>query len=278
MIIDMHTHTYPDILAARVIRQMELEIEKGQGFRGHAESSGKVSDLSKNTKEAGIDLSIMLPVATNIRQAKKLNKISFDLNEKNEYTNLFAMGTVHPDNEDYKEIIDDVVSMGLKGIKIHPDYQGTFFNDEKYIRIMDYAASKDLIIITHAGEDIGLPDVIHCTPDMVLDVWSHIQPEKLVLAHMGGWKQWDEVEEKLVGLPVYFDTAICMNQNVPIHLKKDQFVRIVKNHGADRVLFGTDSPWYNQKKAITDIRQSGLADQELELVLGKNAERMKLMK
>ena len=82
---------------------------------------------------------------------------------------------------------------------------------------------------------------------------------------------WDEVEEKLVGLPYYMDSAICLNRNVKIHMENDQFVRMVRNHGADKVLFGTDSPWYDQARAIEDIRSTGLTSDELDLVLGDNA-------
>lgn len=274
MIIDAHTHIYPDLIAGQTIRGMEKTIYNSQGFHAQAASSGKATDLTKSCEESGIDLAIVCPVATNTRQPAKLNKIGREMNEHTDETRLFSFGAIHPDNEDYKEIIDEIVAADMKGIKIHPDYQKTEFDDEKYIRIMDYAAEKDLVIVTHAGEDIGLPDKVHCTPDMILNVWKHIQPEKLVLAHMAGWKLWDEVEEKIVGMPVYMDSAICMNKTTPIHLEQEQFARIVKNHGADKILFGTDSPWYDQGIALKDLRESGLTSEELELVLGENAKRL----
>ena len=98
---------------------------------------------------------------------------------------------------------------------------------------MDYAAEKDLGIIVHAGEDVGLPETVHCTPERILNLWKHIQPEKLILAHMGGWKMWDEVEEKLLGLPFYLDTAVVLNPIFPFKLENEQFVRMVRKHGAD---------------------------------------------
>ena len=121
---------------------------------------------------------------------------------------------------------------------------------------------------------MGLPGTVHCTPDRVLNVLKHIQPEKLVLAHMGGWRKWDEVEEKIVGLPVYFDTAVCLNKDIPVYLENEQFVRMVRKHGVERVLFGTDSPWYSQKQALKDIGNTGLTEDELKLVLGENANRL----
>lgn len=271
MIIDIHTHIFPDKIAYDTLRHMEQMIYKCQGIKVDAEATALRSDLSKTSIEAGIDKSIICPVATNITQPEKLNALASKINETTDETHLFSFGAIHPDNENYKEIIDDVVARDLKGIKLHPDYQDTLFSDIKYQRIVDYAAQKDLVIVIHAGEDIGIPAQIHCTPDMILDMHKHMQPEKLVLAHMGGWRMWDEVEEKLVGLPYYMDSAICLNRNVKIHMENDQFVRMVRNHGADKVLFGTDSPWYDQARAIEDIRSTGLTSDELDLVLGDNA-------
>ena len=119
-----------------------------------------------------------------------------------------------------------------------------------------------------------MPETVHCTPDKVLNLWKHIQPEKLVLAHMGGWRKWDEVEEKIIGLPVYFDTAVCQRKDFPVHISDEQFVRMIRKQGVERVMFGTDSPWYDQKTALRDIRNSGLTEEELTLVLGKNAEKL----
>ena len=221
-----------------------------------------------------MDLSVVCPVATNTRQPEKINRLSAELNERMDETKVFHFGAVHPDCENYKKIIDDIVAMELKGIKLHPDYQNTFFDDEKYMRIVDYAANKGLGIIVHAGEDVGLPDTIHCTPDMVLNLWKHIQPDKLILAHMGGWRLWDEVEEKIIGLPVYLDTAVVLNRLFPVKLENEQFQRMVKNHGADKILYGTDSPWYNQMQALEDFENSGLSKDNKELILGENANKL----
>lgn len=274
MIIDIHTHTFPDKIADSAIAHMEKDIVKGQGFEVKCARIPTLEGLSDSTKKAGIDLSVVCPVATNTRQPEKINRLSAELNERMDETKVFHFGAVHPDCENYKEIIDDIVAMELKGIKLHPDYQNTFFDDEKYIRIVDYAANKGLGIIVHAGEDVGLPDTIHCTPDMVLNLWKHIQPDKLILAHMGGWRLWEEVEEKIIGLPVYLDTAVVLNRLFPVKLENEQFRRMVKNHGADKILYGTDSPWYNQMQALEDFENSGLSKDNKELILGENANKL----
>lgn len=273
MIIDIHTHTFPDKIAEGTIAAMEKEIFNAQGLNVKAPGKGTYDALSETTISSGIDLSTVVPVATRPEQAQKINRLSAEVNDKWEESHVFYMGAIHPDCENYKEILDEVAAMELKAIKLHPDYQKTFFDDERYIKIMDYAANKGLGIIVHAGEDIGLPNPIHTTPDRVLNVLKHVQPEKLILAHMGGWRMWDEVEEKLVGLPVYFDTAVSLKKDVP-HLENEQFVRIVRKHGADKILFGTDCPWDDQKQALMDIDNTSLTAEEKKLILGENANRL----
>ncbi len=274
MIIDIHTHTFPEKIADSAITKMEEDIVKGQGFEVKCARVPTFDGLSESTKKSGMDLSVVCPVATNVRQPEKINRLAAELNEKMDETRVFSFGAIHPDCENYKEIIDEIAAMDLRGIKLHPDYQNTFFDDEKYIRIVDYAAGKGLGIIVHAGEDVGLPDTIHCTPDMILNLWKHIQPEKLILAHMGGWRLWDEVEEKIVGLPLYLDTAVVLNRKFPVKLENAQFQRMVRNHGADKILYGTDSPWYDQIQSLEDFENAGLNREEKRLILGENANRL----
>lgn len=274
MIIDIHTHTFPEKIADSAITKMEEDIVKGQGFEVKCARVPTFDGLSESTKKSGMDLSVVCPVATNVRQPEKINRLAAERNEKMDETRVFSFGAIHPDCENYKEIIDEIAAMDLRGIKLHPDYQNTFFDDEKYIRIVDYAAGKGLGIIVHAGEDVGLPDTIHCTPDMILNLWKHIQPEKLILAHMGGWRLWDEVEEKIVGLPLYLDTAVVLNRKFPVKLENAQFQRMVRNHGADKILYGTDSPWYDQIQSLEDFENAGLNREEKRLILGENANRL----
>lgn len=273
MIIDMHTHTFPDKIAGRALANMEKEIVDKHRYEVKIKVAGTLDALSESTKKSGIDLSVVVPVATKPEQSASINRFAQKTNERTDDTGVFSFGAIHPDNADYKEILKDVKAMELKGIKLHPDYQKVEFDDERYLRIMDYAANLGLAIITHAGEDIGLPEKIHCTPDRVINILKHIQPDKLILAHMGGWNMWNEVEEKLVGKNVYFDTSFCLEQ-VPPHLDKEQFVRIIRNHGADKIVFATDSPWSDQKLEVDNIMGMGFDEDTEKMIFGDNARKI----
>ena len=108
-----------------------------------------------------------------------------------------------------------------------------------------------------------------CTPKMAAELLRDVQPEKLVLAHMGGNLLWDEVEEYLVGKPVYFDTGVVLDT-----MEEEQFLRIVRNHGADKILFATDSPWAGQKEFVALLQKMPLTEEEKEQILGGNACRL----
>lgn len=263
MVIDFHTHIFPEAIAARTIASLESRAKI------NAYSDGTLPGLLRSMEEAGVDISVILPVVTRPGQFASVNRYAAEITAKElgeGAQGVVSFGGIHPDSADYKKEIDEIARMGLKGIKLHPDYQQVFIDDIRYLRIIDRAAERGLIISVHAGLDVGLPEPIHCTPERALLVLEQVGPDKLILAHMGGYGCWDEVEELLVGRKVYFDTAYSFR-----HMEDEQFMRIVRAHGADRILFATDSPWSGQKEDLAHIRGLGLAGEELEQILWKNA-------
>ena len=136
---------------------------------------------------------------------------------------------------------------------------------------MEKAAQRGLITVTHVGVDVAYPDDVHCTPDMVLRVLDELKgliDDKLVLAHLGGYALQDEVLDKLVGKPVYMDTAAVLAMN------PEKNIEIIRRHGANKILFATDSPWADQGEFVRLIQSFGLDDKSLEMILHKNACRL----
>ncbi len=263
MIIDFHTHTFPDKIADKAIASLA---ERG-GITPYR--AGTLSSLKELMKSSGVDRSVVLPVATSVKQVETINKLSAAENKRD---GVIFSGAIHPDCEDIDGILDGIKAAGLFGIKIHPDYQGVYFDDERYIRILDGAARRGLITVTHAGLDVAYPDDIHCTPDRilrVLDALDDVIEGKLVLAHLGGYRLADEVLEKLVGKNVYLDTAVVLDCYTPEVIKA-----IINSHGTDKVLFATDSPWADQKKFVEIFSSLGFSDAELEMMLSENARKL----
>jgi len=276
MIIDFHTHTFPEKIASPALEKLRAS----SGTVSFTE--GTDASLVSSMAEAGIDLSVVLPVATNPEKVHHINEISASLTGQGA---LIHFGCLHPNVDDIEAEVRHIASLGLKGVKIHPVYQGVDIDDDRFIRILSACGEAGLIVVTHAGLDIGFPGVVHCSPRMIRRAIGLASPVTLVLAHMGGWRCWDEVAECVADTPAYIDTSFSLGRLTPLGdgrytdaelemLSPEDFVSIVRALGAERVLFGTDSPWSDQRSSLEDIKKLPLTDTERRLILGENALRL----
>ena len=274
MIIDFHTHTFPDKIAPRAIEKLE-------GFGNiFACTDGTSSGLLSSMEKAGIDVSVVLPVATAERQVISINDGAIKTCESFTGRGILSFGAMHPDFADWKAELRRLSENGIPGFKLHPDYQGVYFDDKRIKDIVYEASCLGLIVVTHAGVDIGVEPPVRATPDRVLDLINEVHPKKLVLAHMGGWQMWDEVAAGLTGEDVYVDTSFVLaphyrrsGEEVRM-LDTESFVSLVRAFGADRVLFGTDSPWADQSVYVKRLLSCGLNVDELEKIMAGNAVRL----
>lgn len=256
MIIDFHTHMFPDKIAESTIAFLAA-VSKTNPY-----TDGTYNGLRQSGEAAQVDLSVVLPIVTKPSQFDSINRFAASVQEQH----MLSFGSIHPESDNYKEQLKEIKSMGLKGIKLHPDYQEVYFNDIRYKRIISFASELGLIVVVHAGVDPKCPEDVHCTVPMSREILNEVQPEKLVLAHLGGHKLWDQVEEQLVGQHVYFDTGVVFGQ-----IPDEQFIRILRHHGAGKILFGTDSPWAGQREFVEYLKQLAITEDEREAVFYKNA-------
>lgn len=260
MVIDFHTHVFPEKIAASTIELLQE--------RAHiqAASDGTLDGLLTTMRQGGADKSVVLPVVTSSKQFDSILRFAEGLRT---YKELIPFGGIHPDSTNYKAELKLLCQHGFPGIKLHPDYQEVFFNDIRYKRIISYATELGMIVVVHAGVDIGLPRVVHCTPQMSAEVLKEVAPDKLVLAHYGGYSQWNEVAKELAGQNVYLDTAYTFGK-----IEQEQFMHILKLHGSDRILFATDSPWMGQKESIETFAAMPLPEEDKAAIFYKNAEKL----
>ena len=262
MITDFHTHSFPDKIAAK---SMAFLVSAG-GLQPYRD--GTLGSLKQTMKTDGIDRSVVLPVATSAKQERTINELSKQLNGQD---GIFFAGAVHPDCGDVEGTLDFIKDAGLFGIKLHPDYQGVDFDDERYVNIIEQAVRRGLYVITHAGVDVAFRDHVHCTPDMILSVLSELGgviEDKLILAHLGGYEMPDEALEKLAGKPVYMDTAAVLK------LYPEKCRRIIKKHTPDKILFASDSPWDSPGDFVSIIRSFGFSPGDEEKIFNGNAQRI----
>lgn len=262
MIIDFHTHVFPDKIAPSTIAKLE--------GMAHVTAYGKgtLDSLLDSMQVSGVDLSVVLPVVTSPHQFQKINEAAFNMNQT--YSDkLLSFGGIHPDCDDCKAKLKELKEMGFIGIKLHPDYQNTYFSDIKYKRLVADASELGFIISVHAGLDIGIGKPVHCPSKMSAEVIHDVRPEKLVLAHTGGFDEWDDVEEFIVGSNVYLDLSYTLG-----FIQPEQLMRIIHNHGIEKILFATDSPWGGQKESIQILNSLPLTDIEKQKIYCDNAKKL----
>ncbi len=274
MVIDFHTHVFPDKIAAKTIAALVKSAKNAD-----AHTDGTLKGLLDSMTAAGIDKSVILPVATRKGQFDTINKFAKGINDN--YSNLVSFGGIHPDDENIHEKILFLHQQGFKGIKIHPDYTDTFIDDERYINIITECALQGLKVVTHSGADPAF-NVIHCTPqrgravlDRVFAVTGKIEPF-MIFAHLGGMYVHKDVEKYLIGTNCYIDISCSFSSLMTFcETNDDDVVSVIKKHGAEKILFATDCPWNDQKAYLEHfLSLSGISDREKDLILFRNAEKI----
>ncbi len=276
MIVDFHAHTFPDRIAANAIGKLQ------QASHSVAFADGTMSGLQASMGRAGIDWSVVLPVATNPVKVTSMNDLSAQLTGKD---GLIYFGCIHPDMEGAEQELARVAALGLKGVKLHPVYQGVDIDDVRFVRILAKAGELGLTVVMHAGDDIGFPGVVRCSPEMTRRALRQAGGVKLICAHMGGWRNWERVAEHLADTSAMIDTAFSLGSITPLEegyyapeqlrmLDEESFCQLVRAFGSQRVVFGTDSPWADQAESLRQFNALPLTDAEKEDILGGNAGRL----
>jgi len=257
MIIDSHVHIFPDKIAKNVIETLSGRAKIP------AYTDGSLDDTVSKMEQAGVDIFVMQSIATNIKQTENVNNFAIDINKNDK---IIAFGSIHPDSPDYKSELDRLKDSGIKGIKLHPDYQDYFIDEKRMIPIYEYILKKGFILYFHSGFDAGLGEPVHATPEGILNVLSMFNGEKVCLAHMGGFGMHERLMEILMGKDIYIDTS-CVAEFV----SNEIFEELLKAHRRDRVLFATDSPWNSISKAVKNIKSLDIDDEYKEMIFSQNA-------
>ena len=261
MIIDFHTHIFPDDVAPGAIRALTESIDNLYP----PVSDGTLPGLLKNMDAWGIAVSVAQPVVTKLSQTRRINEWAASAQSDR----LVSFGGIYPHTDDYKRDIDFAVGLGLKGLKFHAEYQNFIIDDDRMLKIYDYALGKGLILLHHAGFDPAFPPPFKSSPQKFARVAEAMRGGIIVAAHLGGHAQWDDVETYLAGSDIYLDTSMGFEYFSP-----ERFINIVKKHGADKILFGSDAPWSNAATEIGHINSAPLSDGERKAILGGNARRI----
>lgn len=270
MIIDFHTHAFPDALAPHAMASMV-----GNTGSSHA-TDGSVTALKASMAEAGIDLSVILPVATNPMKLTTMNNITL---EHDPSDGLLYFGGVHPLAPNWKEELDRLAAGGVKGIKIHPPFQQLDISAPAFLRVLDHAASLGLIVVAHTGPEMAFLGTEFSAPAKVAAVLRAVPGMKFVAAHVGGCTTFEDLMEHYNGLDCYFDLSSLLPANGPLAkyfdvMTHEDVIKSVRTLGVERFLFASDTPWFSQEENLALIRSLPFTEAERTAILGGNAKKL----
>ncbi len=235
-VIDFHIHAFPDDLAERAV----MKILKGDLFGVY--SDGTISGLLRNMDRDGVDMAVLQPIVTKQHQLVGTNRWAVSVVSDR----ILSFGSIYPHTKDPAADIDFVRSLGLRGLKFHTEYQDFVVDAPEMIEVYRYAASVGLPILFHGGEDLSMPGPFKSSPAQYARISESVPELRMIVAHLGGFHQWDDVEEYLAGREnVWLDTSMGFSWYA-----HEQFLRILEKHGDDRILFASDSPWSDEGKEL----------------------------
>jgi len=253
MFVDCHTHVFHPRIAEKA--KMRL----AEHYKLFCRCKGTPEDLIIRSQRCGIDHCIALCAATSAEQVKPCNAYACYL--QNNYPEISAFGSLHPDFENWKKQLDKLRAAGVKGIKLHPDFQGFWLDDPRLLPIFE-EAQKDFVFLIHIGDSLP-PDKNPSCPFKMAAILDKFPGLNVVAAHLGGYRHWKYSREVLAGRNVWMDTSSCA-----LEISDDDLRAILRKHPHERLVFGTDYPIVDPQDALYDFqRRTRFSESKLDEIL-----------
>lgn len=265
MIIDFHTHSFPDALAPRAMASLKANNTCDMPITAHTDGTAK--DAERLLTAAGISRAVVCNIATNAKQEHNVNSYAISLTDNPFF---IPLGSLHPDSENIEEELSRLCDAKIKGIKLHPDYVRIPLSDSRYDRLLSAISERGMFCVMHTGFDPVSPDKIHATPDMLKKTIEKHPTLTLIAAHTGSLRLASEVLNTLVGTGIYIDTSLSSIRED----EKETLHKILSEHDEDRILFGTDTPWSNPRKEIDFINEAPISEERRRKIFSENAKRL----
>lgn len=252
-IFDSHAHVFPDKIAQKAADNIGSFYSIPMGL------DGSVSTLLGLQKHYGITGFLIQSVATVPQQVESINNFIAET-VKQHPDSFIGFGALHPDMEDPEKEIERIITLGLRGVKLHPDFQNFKADSPEAMRLYALLEGK-LPLLIHAGD--RRYDLSH--PKRIAHILEQFPKLDVIAAHFGGWSQWDEAQQWLGGKRVWVDTSSSLYELSPERAKE-----LIKAFGEDYVLFGTDYPMWEIGEELNRFDQLKLPEQTQEKILYQN--------
>ena len=258
-IIDIHTHAFPDPIAAKAIPALE----KVGNIKAYLD--GTVSALLASMDRSGIDQSVVCSIATRPDQFAAI----VDWSQTIRSERIIPFPSLHPGDPQLLEHLQLLHDLGFKGVKMHPYYQDYFLDDDGLTAFYGKMSALGMVLVIHAGYDIAFPRIRRADPQRILEVCRQFPELKLIATHLGGWDEWKDVRRLLTGEPIYMEISFALDFLDQIRLRD-----ILLSHPPEYLLFGTDSPWTDQATTLKMLGKLKLPEALFAQITGTNAQRL----
>lgn len=266
MIIDSHTHVYPDKIALKVVESAKAHLGDSVHFIGDF----TLADLKEVMNKSGIDAAITFCVAEKPKIVQSANDF---IVEATDNKTIFGFGTIHPQMEEPLAEVRRLKERGLKGIKFHALFQLVGAVDERLLPVYAEMERIGMIAYFHVGRDPGDPSApALSTPESIAYVKERFPRLRVVAAHLGGFLELAEAARWIYGKDIFIDT--CWSPNVQA-LDAREVTDIIRRHGVDKVLFASDYPSTTDiAEQIAWVRALPLSQEEQALIFAGNARKL----
>lgn len=255
-IIDIHNHIYPDKIAAKAVKSIGAFYENSP-----MKGKGTLKDLLNSGKKADIGYYVVSSAATEPKQVSEINSYMASLSA---YPNLIRFGTIHPEIYNPDKEIKKIKSLGLQGIKLHPDFQRFNIDDPAMIPIYK-ALEGSLPVLFHIGDH----RMDHSSPVRLARITDMFPGLTIIAAHLGSYMVWEKQWSTLIGKKIYIDTSSAL-----MYMQPEQAVKIIRTHGVDKTLYGTDYPMWSHSEEVKRFLSLGLNSFEKRCILSLNASKL----
>ena len=260
MLIDFHTHAFPDRIAAGAVKKVAF----GAGDLTPS-TDGTVAGLTAALAALNA-MGVLLPVATKPSQQRSIN--DWAILQKSD--RVIPFGSVYPLAPDAPDELERLHDLGLRGVKLHPEFQGFNVDDPKVRPLYHLIGRLKMIVVFHAGLDMAYMPPCRCAPKMLQRAMEDLDGAEVVAAHWGGYMMGQDVLTDLKPAPnLYLDTAYSYSR-----VLIPQIRALIDAHGPEHILFGSDTPWSNVRDEARLIRSLLLPADWQEAILFGNARRL----
>ena len=229
------------------------------------EYNGTARHLCELGAQLGIDHYLVFSVATKPQQTRSINAFIAD-SVACSCGKMTGLGTVHPDSDTLEADVRHIMELGLRGVKLHFDFQAITADDPRCMRIYAICQEHGLPVLVHTGDY----RYDYSNPARIVRVLEAFPKLTVVGAHLGGWSVWEDARRLLSRYPNFH--VDCSSSLYALSPQKA--LEIIRSYGAERVLFGTDYPMWPIDKELALFHALDLTNDERELILHGNAERL----